>query len=61
MDKSGTLTFINTTLTQCIYIDIVNDNVSEMNNECFTVKLSSATEITDTPNVTTVCITDNDG
>ena len=60
-DKSGTLTFTNTASTQCTSIVIVDDSVSESNNECFAVGLSDATETIDNPSVATVCITDNDG
>ena len=60
-ETSGTLIFTNTTLTQCVYVGVVNDNISESSNECFTVGLSSGTETVDIPSVATVCIADNDG
>ena len=56
IDKSGIFTFTNNTSTQCTFIVIVNDTVSESGKECFTVELSNATV---TSNVATVCITGN--
>ena len=59
IDKSGIFTFTNTTSTQCTFIVIVNDTVSESGKECFTVELSNTTVTSNIPNVATVCITGN--
>ena len=57
--KSDTITFTNTTSTQCVIIVIVDDTVNEYSDECFIVTLSRAND--SNPNVATVCITDNGG
>ena len=58
----GTLTFlINGNTRQCIDISIIDDDIIELGDECFIVRLSSYDEmVLGDPSVTTVCIRDDD-
>ena len=49
---------------QCTSIPIINDNVSEADQECFAISLSQSSgtaDLTLSPAVATVCINDTDG
>ena len=60
-EASGTFTFSNADSTECVTIDIVDDSTSEPSDKCFALELSDGTETIDSPNLATVCITDDDG
>ena len=49
---------------QCISIPIIDDSISEADQECFTISLSESSGTADlilSPAVATVCINDTDG
>ena len=59
--QRGVFSFSNDTQVQCASITITDDDISETNQECFTVSLSGAADYTVNPSVATVCINDDDG
>ena len=51
-------------MIQCISIPVISDGVDEPDQECFAVSISEASglvNLTITPELATVCITDADG
>ena len=64
LEQSGTVELIPGSTKQCISIPIIDDSVSEADQECFTFGLSESSDTADltlSPVVATVCINDTDG
>ena len=62
--QTGTLQVTSSATIQCISIPVISDGVDESDQECFTVSISEASgalNLTITPALATVCITDADG
>ena len=63
-DQSGTVELTPASTKQCISIPIIDDSVSEVDQECFTISLSESSgtaDLTLSPAIATVCIIDTDG
>ena len=64
LGQSGTVELRSTSTKQCISIPIIDDSISEADEECFTISLSESSGTADlilSPAVATVCINDTDG
>ena len=64
LGQSGTVELSSASTKQCISIPIIDDSVSEADQECFTISLSESSgtgDLTLNPAVATVCIDDTDG
>ena len=62
--QTGTFQMTSSAMIQCISIPVISDGVDESDQECFAVSISEATglvNLTITPELATVCITDSDG
>jgi len=62
--QTGTFQMTSSAMIQCISIPVISDGVDESDQECFTVSISQASgtlNLTISPELATVCITDADG
>ena len=62
-EKSGSFDITDTAMMQCVSIPITSDSVDEPEEKCFTFTITSVSSVpglTLSPNVATVCISDEE-